>query len=247
MTAPDQGIPRTESGPPAGRLADRASAAGSSVPRITPWVYSAFRVSLRAYFGLAHRLSVRGTEHVPRAGGVLIVSNHASFLDPPLLGTALRHRNIHFMARHTLFQNPLTRAWARAVGVVPMDRDKGDIRALRDALALVQAGGVLCVFPEGTRTSDGRLQPAKAGVGFLVEKSGVPVVPVHLDGTFAALPRNARRLRLARITVSFGPPIRLDDYPNLGKGPERRQRLAELVMARIAALGPTVEAGRAST
>lgn len=205
---------------------------------INPLVYGSCRVFLSGYFKLFHGFSVMGAEQVPKEGGALIVSNHASFLDPAVLGSAVWHRNIHFMARDTLFRNTPARLWATAVGVVPINRTKGDLRALRDAIALVQKGGILCLFPEGTRTADGRLQMAKAGIGFLVDKSGVPAVPVFVGGTFQALPRNAHWLRPSRITVTFGAPIMPVEIGQFRSDPDRHQKIADLVMARIAALNP---------
>lgn len=201
-------------------------------------VYGACRVFLSSYFKLLHGFRVQGAENVPKKGGALIVSNHASFLDPAVLGSAVWHRDIHFMARDTLFRNTFAKLWATSVGVVPINRNKGDLRALRDAVAIVNDGDILCLFPEGTRTPDGRLQSAKAGIGFLVEKSGVPAVPVFVKGTFQALPRNARWLSPGRITVTFGAPILPAEIGQFGNDPDRRQKIADLVMARIAALNP---------
>ncbi len=198
--------------------------------------YGSCRIFLQAYFRLRHGLRVYGAENVPREGGVIIVSNHASFLDPPLIGCSLWHRNVCFMARDTLFQHAFGRWWANAVGVLPINRDKGDIRALKQAMKVVQHGDVLCLFPEGTRTRNGMLQAAKQGIGFLIEKSAVPVVPVFLQGTFQALPRGARMARPAKISVTFGAPLLPAEIGRFGNDPERRQKIADLIMARIDAL-----------
>ncbi len=209
-----------------------------TLPAIYPPLYDACRLSLTVYLKLAHRFRARGAEHVPRTGGVLLVSNHASFLDPAVLGAALWHRRIHFLARDTLFENRLFRVWAHAVGAIPIRRNRADLHAMRQIIAVVQHGGVLCLFPEGTRTRDGALRPAKSGIGFLVDKCQVPVVPVYLDGTFRAFPAGARCIRPARITAAFGTPLAPAELQRCRSAPDARQALADLVMARIAALQP---------
>jgi 1-acyl-sn-glycerol-3-phosphate acyltransferase len=102
----------------------------------------------------------------------------------------------------------------------------------------VRQGNILCLFPEGTRTTDGRLQPVKAGIGFLIEKAGVPVVPAYVSGAFEAFPRDARRIKPRKIDVYFGKPVTPADCAVFKDDPERHQKIADLVMARIAALDP---------
>lgn len=203
-----------------------------------PFCFVFFRwiccVVLRVFF----LYRAQGGEHAPAAGGCIIASNHASFLDPPALGCGVMHRHVRFMARETLFKNRLTRCWARAVGVVPLDRTRGDIAALRTALTVLKEGGALALFPEGTRTTDGRLQSAKGGVGFLIAKSGVPVVPAYITGTFAALPKGGRWPRPGRVSVVYGPPIMPADFERLPSSATPYQDIADLVMARIAGLEP---------
>lgn len=182
-----------------------------------------------------------GAGNVPAEGGVIIASNHASFLDPPLAGCALARRYVRFLARDSLFQNTLGQWWARSVGVVFIDRNRGDLAAFKTALALLENGGALCLFPEGTRSPDGKLQPPKAGIGFLIMKAQVPVVPVYIDGNFAAFPKGAGWIKPAKITVHYGRPLGPEEFQRLGSGKDVYQKAAELVMAKIAALRSVAE------
>ena len=201
-----------------------------------PLVYRICRFLLRVWLILWCRYATRGEQLAPETGGCILASNHASFLDPPLVGCNLRRRFVRFLARDTLFRNPVFRWWGRQVGVVMLDRTKGDIGARKAALGVLKAGGLLCLFPEGTRTRDGRLQAAKGGIGFLIAKARVPVVPVYVRGSFHACPRGARWVRPAKITVHYGAPLQPEDWAGLAENKEGYERLAALVMKRIAAL-----------
>src|SRR5208282_81840 len=134
---------------------------------------------------------VFNAERVLQTGGVILAANHASFLDPPLVGCGL-HRQINFLARASLFRYPgigwLLRKW----NSVPVDRDGGGAAGLRAILDRLLAGGAIILFPEGTRTRDGKLQPARSGIGLTVIKSTAPVVPVRVFGTFPACGRHLR-------------------------------------------------------
>lgn len=205
--------------------------------RFNKFVYFICRVLFSSYLRAFHRYEVLGREHLPRTGGGLLVANHASFLDPLVVGCATWQQPILFLARNTLFAHSrFLQWWSSAVGTVLVDRERGDIRAIKQALDLVQRGHLLCLFPEGTRTADGRLQPVKAGIGFLIEKSGVPVIPTYIGGTFQAMPRGARWIKACKITVAFGPPITAADCRVFQNERDRHQKIADLVMARIASL-----------
>jgi len=183
-----------------------------------PLFYWIVLLLLWIWLKIFFRLRVSGRENVPRMGGCVVAANHASYLDPPIVGAALRFRAVRFMARESLF---------------PLSRERGDVGALRQGIATLKAGGALGVFPEGTRTPNGELQPAKGGIGFLIAKAGVPVVPVHIEGTYRALPRHRRWIRPARITVRIGRPITPAEVLTHGKDYEG---VAARVMAAIAAL-----------
>jgi 1-acyl-sn-glycerol-3-phosphate acyltransferase len=164
-----------------------------------------FRLLYAVYF----RWRVCNAERVPQTGGVIIASNHASFLDPSLIGASLK-RPIAYLARETLFRFPPMGWLLRQLSVVPLDRDGGSATGLRTILDRLRAGSGIILFPEGTRTRDGQLQPARSGIGLIVIKSEVPVVPVRVFGTFEAFGRHARFPRPRRVTVKFGPPMNFD-------------------------------------
>jgi 1-acyl-sn-glycerol-3-phosphate acyltransferase len=170
----------------------------------------------RLLFGLRGR----GMEHVPRTGPVLLVANHASVLDPPLVGAACPRR-LSFLAKAELFDVPLLGALIRRLGARPLRREGPDAGALRTALRVLREGGALLVFPEGTRSADGVLGPAKPGAGMLAVLGQAPVVPVYVSGSAQAWPRGRKLPRRTSITVTFGPPLaigagggarRKDDY-----------------------------------
>ena len=155
--------------------------------------WSVFRVMYATYF----RWRVFNAERVPLQGGVILASNHASFLDPPLVGSGLK-RDINYLARESLFRFPGIGALLRSWNAVPVDRDGGGAKGLKKILDRLLAGGGIILFPEGTRTKDGKLQPARSGIGLTVIKSAAPVVPVRVFGTFEAYGRNTNfRARIA--------------------------------------------------
>ncbi len=192
-----------------------------------------FRCLLRIFF----RFETHGVEQVPRTGGCIIVANHASYIDPPALGCAIRVRTLHYMARASLFRFPVFGAWLRRVGVIPLRPEGGDIAALRTGVRVLRAGGALGLFPEGTRSPDGRLHAAKGGVGFLVAHGKVPVVPAYISGTARAWPRGRRLPRPAKITVTYGPAIAYERIREWNIGDDAYQQIADRVMQAIAHLG----------
>ena len=130
-------------------------------------------------------------ERVPLTGGVILASNHASFLDPPLVGSGLQ-RDINYLARESLFRFPGIGSLLRSWNSVPVDRDGGGAAGLKAILDRLLAGGAIILFPEGTRTTDGKLQPARSGIGLTVIKSDAPVVPVRTFGTSRRYGRNQK-------------------------------------------------------
>ncbi len=180
---------------------------------------------MRAWFGLR----VRGAEHVPARGPALIVSNHQSILDPPVIGGAAR-RQIYFLAKAELFRIPMFGSLIRALHARPVRREGSDPGALRTAAQLLGEGKALLVFPEGTRSLNGRLGEGKPGVGMLAVTSGAPVVPVYVSGTLEALPKGSAWPRRSQVSVSFGPALHFK--PRNGAGRKERYREAALEMMR---------------
>ena len=185
---------------------------------------------------LWHRLRIRGVENIPAEGGVLLASNHASFLDPPVVGAGYRGRPIHFMARDTLWKSKFGTWWMNKVGCIPVSRGTGDMRALKTTIKMLKDGKAVSMFPEGTRTEDGELQTAKGGIGFIIEKSGCVVVPAYIDGTYEAHPKGAKGVKPCKVTITYGKPITQDDFQALGAGRKAYDAHAALIMQRIAEL-----------
>ena len=164
------------------------------------WLF--FRTVYKFYF----RWSVFNAERVPLSGGVILASNHSSFLDPPLVGSGV-HREINYLARKSLFRFPLFGAILRKVRAVPVDREGGGAAGLKVVLDRLNDGGAIILFPEGTRSLDGKLQPARSGIGLTVIKSSAPVVPVRVFGTYEAWGRHVRIPRPHKIAVKYGKPM----------------------------------------
>jgi len=179
---------------------------------------------MRAWF----RLRVRGAEHIPSSGPALIVSNHQSILDPPVIGGAAR-RQIYFLAKAELFQIPLFGWLFRALHARPVRREGSDPGALRTAALLLEEGKALLVFPEGTRSLDGRLGRGKPGVGMLAITSGAPVVPAYVSGTLEALPKGAAWPRRSQVSVSFGPALHFKTPISVGRKERYREAVEEMM------------------
>jgi 1-acyl-sn-glycerol-3-phosphate acyltransferase len=170
---------------------------------------------LRIAFVLAFRVRVFGQRNVPRRGGVLIVSNHQSYLDPPLLAVGLE-RPVSFMARRTLFRNPAFGRLIAALNAFPVTRGGLDIAAMREAVRRLHDGAALVVFPEGTRTPDGEIAPLHAGMLAIVERANVPIVPAVIEGAFEAWPRDSTP-RTGEISVLYGRAIRPEEHNRLSR------------------------------
>jgi 1-acyl-sn-glycerol-3-phosphate acyltransferase len=199
-------------------------------------VYGVCHYALGVAFEMFFRGEVAGVEHVPRRGGFLLAANHASFIDPPMIGCQIS-RQIAYFARKTLWKGGFSSWWLDTVGTIPVDRDGGqDVSAIKRVLRALKDERGLILFPEGTRTSDGRLQPAKPGVGFIACKTQVPVVPARIFGSHEAFGKG-RGLRLGTpVSIVFGPPLPPSAYDDPGAGKNRAQVASDRIMAAIAAL-----------
>lgn len=171
----------------------------------------------RILFDTLWRLKIIGQENIPERGGAIIASNHISFFDPPLIGSAIK-REIHYLAKEELFRYPILGWIIKQVNVHPLRRGKQDIRAFKTALHLLQQGQMLLVFPEGTRSLTGELQKAKPGAAMLAVRAQVPIVPTFVWNT-----QQARRFR--QFVVIFGKPIfppseisKKEDYQIISEG-----------------------------
>jgi len=187
----------------------------SSEPKDAPrttrgCTYRLIMIIVDIVYALAFRCRIRGRENVPKEGGVLVVANHESFLDIPLVSKACAPRHVAFVARATLANAGWLAYVMRACGAILIDRDRGDRAALRAMVEHLQAGDIVAVFPEGTRCRDGRMTPFKKGAFIVARQAKVPVVPCGIDGTFEAWPRSAKVPRPRRVQAAFGAPIPWD-------------------------------------
>jgi len=176
---------------------------------------------------------VVGAENMIEEGPCIIAANHCSFFDPPLVGVACR-RAIHYLARKSLLEWPILGPIFPELNVIPVDRKNADRSALMGAIRVVKNGGAVLIFPEGTRSPDGNLQSAQPGIGMIAAKTGAPVVPVRLFGSFDAFPRDKRLPRRVPITVVIGRPLATASGSADSK--ESYQEGSNAVMRRIAEL-----------
>ena len=193
--------------------------------------YSASRLVVSAFLGTLTGWKVVGRERVPRTGGLIVASNHVSFWDPPLVGSALP-RELSFLAKEELFRVPLFGGAMRRAGYIPLDRSDGRraLKSMSAAAAQIRNGSSVVVFPEGTRTSDGKLLPFKRGGFLLAAKSGVAIVPFTINGSMAINPRNRMELYPGVIRIRFADPI-----PTAAGNGKEQPGLMEQVKEAIAA------------
>jgi 1-acyl-sn-glycerol-3-phosphate acyltransferase len=172
-------------------------------------VLDVFRPAVRAVCRAYFRLELRGTEHIPRAGGVVIVPNHQTFADPPLVTIPVR-RPVYYMAWSRLFDIPVFGAAIRLLRAFPVDIDSRDARATREAVRLLQAGEAVMIFPEGERTTDGRVRRFKPGAFRLAVSLGVRVLPVTIIGGHDAWPPGRAVPRPRPISITYHAPLIAD-------------------------------------
>jgi 1-acyl-sn-glycerol-3-phosphate acyltransferase len=191
---------------------------------LTPFAVGLFRALFR--------LRAVDARHVPATGPVLLVSNHASYLDSPLIAASVRPRQVSFLAKAELFDIPLFGGFIRRLNARPLRREGGDARALRTGLRVLEEGGVLLIFPEGTRGDERVLREGKAGAGMIAVLSRAPVVPVYISGSGQAWPRGRRLPRRGRVTVSFGAPLHFARV----EGAERKEQYEAASRAMMGAI-----------
>lgn len=177
---------------------------------------------------LFFRVKVSGVENIPTSGGVIVAANHVSYLDIPLLAYSLI-RPANFIAKKELFTIPVLGTLLRLLGAIPIDREKIDRSALREITKKLNSGNVVVIYPEGTRSLNGKLQAGKPGVGFIVRMSGKKVVPAAIIGTDKAMPSGRWFLRPYPVTIRFGKPLDFSEWKEDGK-------ITKVVMDNIAGL-----------
>jgi cytidylate kinase len=225
--------------------------------RITPLI-GGFSLLFRILIRLVGRVRIEGDlSAIPATGPLIVASNHTSSADPVLVGSFLNKqlgRPLNWLAKRELLEIPVFGFLARRGGIHPVDRSRADVEAFRTASRILEAGQVLAVFPEGTRSPDGRLQEAKDGVAILAMRSGAPILPVAVVDSDRFWPKGRWLPRFGgSVTVRFGTPFRLDDEdalapagPSDGDGRSRRrskEAATRRIMGRIAELLPSRQRG----
>jgi 1-acyl-sn-glycerol-3-phosphate acyltransferase len=168
--------------------------------------YGACQVFARLFGVLFYRVRVYGREKVPATGGALICANHQSYFDPVLIGLAV-DRRMNFLARASLFKNRLFKWLIEFLDAIPIDREGSGFGGLKETLRCLKKGELVLIFPEGTRTRDGQLQPLKPGFCAVARRGNQPIVPVAFDGAYQAWPRTSWLPQLSTIRVVIGDPI----------------------------------------
>jgi len=171
--------------------------------RLYWWCWRCFT---RGLFTVAFQGRVLGARNVPREGGVLLVSNHQSFFAPFLASLAF-DRECNYMARETLFLVPLLTPLIRSLNAFPVRRNTADLRAIKETLRRLKMGQMVLVFPEGTRSPDGRIGPMQPGVAAVAKQAKVSVVPMLIEGAYDVWPRHAVMPRPAKVVIKYAPAI----------------------------------------
>lgn len=195
------------------------------------WVYRVSYPAVCAFYFILCRWQIKGKENVPKAGPLLVVANHMTNHDPPLLSVSLG-RYVVFMAKDNLFRSRLGGYFMRGLGTFPIRRNGVQRESLRAAQQVLADGHALGIFPEGMRSRTGKLNRAFPGAALIALQTGVPILPVAIIGTENV--KGMNWLRRPRLTVTFGKPFR----PPPATGKTGRDECAELIMERIAELLP---------
>lgn len=172
---------------------------------------------------LIYRVRCTGRKNIPAAGGVLVVSNHQSYLDPLLVGIGCP-RAMNYMARATLFRFGPFRRLIGSVGALPIEREGIGLSGIKESLKRLKRGEMLLIFPEGTRSGDGEIAPFRSGFTMLAVRTKAAILPVAIDGAFQAWPRWKKLPGPGRIRVHYGEPIRPSEFAGL----DERELLAEV-------------------
>ena len=200
-------------------------------------VYNIFQNLAKVLARLFFSMRVVNPGRMIEEGPLILAVNHASYFDPPLAGICSR-RAVYYLARKNLMDWPFFGPLFPAMNVIPVERDGNDMSALRVVIRKIREGNGVVLFPEGTRSRDGSLGKARGGLGLVIAKTGAPVLPMRIFGSFEAFPRDAWLPRLRPVTVVIGEPIYFSADELRDAGRETYQRLSDRVMEAIAALEP---------
>jgi len=195
--------------------------------KLTAIWYRLARLVCRLFCRVLFRIRVYGIENVPPSGALVLLSNHQSYLDPILCGVFLK-RQLCFLARESLFANRFFRALIKSLGAIPLRQGRADLAAVKTVVAELRRGKAVCLFPEGTRTEDGRIGRIKPGFGLLCRRGKAAVVPMVIDGAFECWPKHRKMFKTGPIWVCYGEPISAEQAAEMGD-----EKLAEAVTERL--------------
>lgn len=208
--------------------------------------YGFIRAVLYSIYRLFFSFRYQGVQNVPPdtdPRGVILAPNHASFLDPPILGISLKRR-VTFLAKDYLFKNFIVGAVLRGVGAYPIKSGADDFRSIRDLVRILKAGKCVVVFPEGTRSADGNFKNAEGGIGFLAMKSGASIVPVYIEGSYKAYPKGAKFFKCSPVKAYFGKPFVPSLDEEFSKMESPYQAVADRIMVEIKKIKHDVDTAR---
>ncbi|MFH1836565.1 MAG: lysophospholipid acyltransferase family protein [Candidatus Omnitrophota bacterium] len=200
-------------------------------------MYHISRFLFEVFFRVLLKVTFVGRENIPDAP-YIAVANHASLADPPFVGSACKKDAVSFMAKKELFDAPILGAWTRSVNCIPVNRGSASATSLKEAIKRIGEGKVVAVFPEGTRSEDGNLQEAKRGIGFIIAKAKVPVVPIYIEGSNIAFPKG-RKIKIGTpVKVIVGKPVMPEEFSEKDEhsGKQNYEKITNMVMERIAGL-----------
>ncbi|MFZ9874032.1 MAG: lysophospholipid acyltransferase family protein [Candidatus Methylacidiphilales bacterium] len=199
--------------------------------KVCPFWFHCCRLFSYFFFRTFHFMRSQGVESLP-PGPLILAPNHASYFDPPAVGCNVP-RVTYYLARHTLFAPPIGSWLLPSIGSIPVNQDSPGPSSLKNIFEVLKNKGTLVLFPEGARTMDGDLGQAEPGIGLIAARTGTPVVPVHIIGSRAALPRGGGWRPFRTIHVVYGQPMRFQGDP---KNREDYQKFADEIMSAIANL-----------
>lgn len=203
---------------------------------MSAFMYHFSRGTLETAVRVLFKLRITGHSNFPKPP-FIVVSNHTSLLDPPIVGAACKKYLVNFMVKQELCEMPVVRHWSRSVECIPVRRGENSIKGIRESLRRLKQGKIVGIFPEGTRSPDGSLREAKTGTGFLVASAKVPVVPIYVYGTAEALPKGKSPKFWSKVGAIIGKPLSPEDLRlGSGSGKEYFERVSDDIMGAISAL-----------
>ncbi len=203
-------------------------------------IYAIFRNIFWIIFKLFFGFKVYGRENIPSEGGMIIASNHVSYLDPIMLGIAFL-RPVHFMARESLFSNSIFGKMLPFLNTFAVRREYADFRALREATRRLHHGNAVVVFPEGTRSLDGKIQKGQPGLAIITSVAKAKVIPAYIKGSMDVLPRGAKFLKRGKVSIHFGKEIEFNQDFMRENGKPNYHLFTQAVMTKISELKDAAE------